>query len=580
MQQYQGDAKQSRWRGAARVAFMMSCAAVMASSAGWAQAPVLPGAVEPQSKRPLPTPPAGGNFDFSIETPRRSPVPRAVDELRFPLKDINVVGAKVFTLDDLRPLWAPLIGKDVGLSDILNVADAIEGKYRERGYIISRAYVPPQRVGNGIFTINVVEGYVNALAIEGGDAGVRSLVTAYVDPVLASRPLELAPMERGLLLSNDLPGVQAAGLLRPSPDQPGASDLVVTVTQTDLTGGLSINNRGSHFTDLWTLVGDAEWNSPLGHGDQLLASIQSAPNPTQRIEGTMRYQHPIGTNGMTASGYITVSTGAPAGGTLNVLHLTTNSVAAGPRLSYPLMRTRAQSITVDTGFTYQNSETDALGTQFSHDHWRVFDVALTYTQTGFWNGSTSGTFDVAQGLPWFGATPNGSPSLSRPDAHTDFTKLVANLKRIQVIYGPLNLAVNAQGQYAFEPLVSGEQIAFGADQSSATGNTQIGRGYEPSAITGDLGVGASLELRYDTRFPEYFLELVEPYAFFDAGRTWNRIGGPGSQFTIASAGFGIRLSLPHNIFVGGEFAHTLKAVPGSDNGKVATKGLLNAAIRF
>lgn len=576
MQQYRGDARQSRRRRAARVALMTACVAAMASSGAWAQAPT----VEPQSKRPLPAAPAGGNFDFSIETPRRSPVPRAVDELRFPLKDITVVGAKIFTLDELRPLWAPLIGKEVGLSDILNVADAIEGKYRERGYIISRAYVPPQRVGNGIFTINVVEGYVNALAIEGGDAGVRSLVTAYVNPVLASRPLELAPMERGLLLSNDLPGVQAAGLLRPSPDQPGASDLVVTVTQTDLTGGLSVNNRGSEFTGRWTLIGDAEWNSPLGHGDQLSANIQSAPDPTQRIEGTMRYQHPIGTNGMTASGYITVSTGAPAGGTLNVLQLTTNSVAIGPRLSYPLMRTRAQSITIDTGLTYQNSEIDAFGTQLTHDHWRVFDVALTYTQTGFWNGSTSGTIDVAQGLPWFGATENGSPSLSRPDAHTDFTKFVANLRRIQVIYGPLNFAVNAQGQYSFEPLVSGEQIAFGADQSSSTGNTQIGRGYEPSAITGDLGIGASFELRYDTRFPQYYLESVQPYAFFDIARTWNRIGGPGSQFTIESVGAGIRFTLPHNIFVGAEFAQTLKAVPGSDNGKTASKGLLNAAIRF
>jgi hypothetical protein len=32
-------------------------------------------------------------------------------------------------------------------SDTLSFADAIEAKYRERGFIISRAYVPPQRVG-------------------------------------------------------------------------------------------------------------------------------------------------------------------------------------------------------------------------------------------------------------------------------------------------------------------------------------------------------------------------------------------------------------------------------------------------
>ena len=142
-----------------------------------------------------------GTFDFSIETPRRSPVPRAVDELRFQLREINIVGATVFSPDDLRPLYAGLIGKEVGLSDVLNVAEAIEGRYRERGFIISRAYVPPQRVGNGVFTINVVEGYVSAVALEGGDPGVRDLIQAYIGPVTQSRPLVLEPMERGLLLA-------------------------------------------------------------------------------------------------------------------------------------------------------------------------------------------------------------------------------------------------------------------------------------------------------------------------------------------------------------------------------------------
>ncbi|HTS94182.1 MAG TPA: ShlB/FhaC/HecB family hemolysin secretion/activation protein [Stellaceae bacterium] len=553
---------------------------MIASGAAWAQATRLPGAAEPPRTRPLPDAPVGGDFDFSIETPRRSPVPRAVDELRFELKDINIVGVKVFAIEELRPLWAPLIGKQVGLGDILNVADAIEGKYRERGYILSRAYVPPQRVGNGVFTINVVEGYVNALAIEGGDAGVRSLVTAYVNPVLASRPLELAPMERGLLLSNDLPGVQASGLLRPSPDQPGASDLVVSIDQTQFNGGLSVNNRGSQFTDLWTLIGDAEWNSPLGDGDQLSANVQSAPDPTTRIQGTMRYQHPVFTNGMTVSGYITVSTGAPAGGNLNALNLTTNSLAIGPRLSYPIIRSRAQNLSIDTGVTYQDSTINSIGTQLTHDHWRVYDVALTYSQVGFLRGSTSITIDAAQGLPWFGATENGSTSLSRPSARTDFTKFVGSLKRIQVIWGGLNFALNAQGQYSFAPLVSGEQIAFGGDQTSATGNTLIGRGYEPSAITGDSGIGGSFELRYDTRYPEYRLESIEPYVFFDTAKIWNKLGTAGLGNSLASYGAGLRLTLPYNIMLGGEYAQTLVAVPGSDNGKRAKKGLLNASIRF
>jgi hemolysin activation/secretion protein len=570
------DVPAKRRRSGALVCALWVVSALLGAVPGFAQVPKnLPGAVEPGRDRPLPSPPPAGDFDFSIETPRRSPVPRAVDELHFQLNGVTIVGATVFTPDQLRPLYADLLGKQVALPDILDVADKIEGLYREHGFIISRAYVPPQKVGNGVFTINVVEGYISGISVEGGDPGVRGLVQAYLAPVTQVRPLTIAPMERGLLLSNDLPGVTAAGLLRPAQDQPGASDLVVNLDEQPITGGFNVDNRGSKFTDRWTLGGDVEWNSPLHDGDQLSANVQSAPDPNVRITGTGRYQHPIGTSGLTGSIYVTVSKGAPTQ-ELGQFDLTTNSLAVGPRLSYPLMRTRAQSLTLEGGITYQDAEVQTGTPQatISHDHWRVADAALTYTQTGFWNGSTSATLDVAQGLPVFGATENGSTSLSRPGAHTDFTKVTGTVKRIQTIWGPVNVAVTAQGQYAFAPLVAGEQISFGGNQ--------IGRGYDPSAITGDHGLGGSFELRYDGRVDQYFIQTVEPYIFYDTAEVWNRLGGKsgGSGLSINSTGAGVRFALEHNITAGVEYARTLTAVPGSDSGSLKSKVLFNAAVRF
>ena len=210
--------------------------------------------------------------------------------------------------------------------------------------------------------------------------------------------------------------------------------------------------------------------------------------------------------------------------------------------------------------------------QISHDHWHPVDVALIYTQTGFWNGNTSATLDVAQGIPGLGATHDNSPSLSRPGAHTDFTKVTSTVKRVQVIWGLVNVALTAQGQYAFAPLVAGEQISFGG--------SQIGRGYDPSALSGDHGVGGSLELRYDTRVDQYFIQTVETYLFFDTAKIWNRLGGNGSGFAMHSTGAGIRVGFDRNITAGVEYARTLTAVPGSDNGSLKSKVLFNAAVRF
>src|SRR5215470_1974515 len=76
----------------------------------------LPGAVQPGRDRPPVLPaPNDKEFDFTIESPRRSPVPQSADQLVFTLSDIRISGAKIFPPEMLRPLYEPLIGKDVKL---------------------------------------------------------------------------------------------------------------------------------------------------------------------------------------------------------------------------------------------------------------------------------------------------------------------------------------------------------------------------------------------------------------------------------------------------------------------------------
>lgn len=511
------------------------------------------------------------DVDFSIESPHRSPVPRAVDEIHFQLKDIHIVGATTLPSAGFRSLYEKLLGKDVTLSDILDVADAIEDRYRKAGYPLTRAYVPPQRVDDGIFTINVVEGYVASISVEGGDTGTSTRIKNYLGPVLTVKPLTLPSLERGMLLANDLPGVSATGVLRPSPDTPGASDLAVTVDQPWITGGLAVDNRGSDFTGVWTFTGDFAINRLWDIGDQLSGSFATTTDINERMIGMLRYRHPIGDDGMIVSVFGTMTHGVP-GSFLSLFHTVTDSWAAGPRLSFPLLRTRAESLIIDGGFTVQDARIKLLGIPFSHDQWRVLDLGLSYTRSDVLGGTWLATIDVAQGLSILGATENGSPDLSRTGAHTDFTKLTGGMRYSHTLGGAFSVAFSAQGQYSFDPLIAGEQITFGG--------TQIGRGYDPGAITGDHGLGGSAELRYTARMPQWSIEALQPYLFYDAAKIWN-IDVPGAlDFDLASAGAGMRLWFPYNIATDVEVARTLNAVPGSDNGHKTTKVLFNAAVRF
>ena len=244
--------------GAAMLTAMPLAAAAQVTIPGSA----LPGAVQPgRGDRPAPTPPSQPDFDFSIDAPSRSAIGRAVDTVTFTLKDLKITGAKTLPEESFRPLYAKLIGQTVKLNDILDVADGIEKVYRDKGYILVRAYVPPQRVRDGVFTINIVEGKIAHVTVQGGTPATQDQIRSYVAPAMDRAPLPLASMERSLLLSNDLPGTQATGVLKPSEDIPGASDLVVNVDQPRVTGGIGAQAATP------PAAGTDGWGHALGSAD-------------------------------------------------------------------------------------------------------------------------------------------------------------------------------------------------------------------------------------------------------------------------------------------------------------------------
>lgn len=552
-----------------------------------AEAQPLPNVVQPVPPgrdRAGPTIPAQPDFDFSIVAPHRSPVPRAVDEVHFKLADIRIEGAVTIPAPEFHDLYAPLLGKDITLADILNVADQIEARYRARGYLLVRAFVPPQRVKDGVFTINVVEGYLASVTVQGADNRTRRLIGEYLDPARSARPLTLLAMERGLLMSNDIPGVVATGVLRPAPDAPGASDLVVDTSQPWIEGGVAADNRGSRFSGLWTINADVELNSIFG-ADQLSGNVTLSPSSIDQVAGQLRYRTAIGSEGLIGSVIGSVTHGQP-GSTLTAFNVLTDSWAVGPRLTFPLIRSRAETLILDGGITVQDARVGLLGTGFSHDQWRVLDIGGSYQLANVLGGSWTSTLDIAQGLPILGETPNRVPSpsgpvpnpiLSRVGGLTDFTKVTGFTRLAVPLIGAFSTVLTVQGQYAFVPLITGEQVTFGG--------SQIGRGYDPGAITGDDGLGGSAEFRYDFHFADSFVRALEPYVFADGAESWYIQRGPAASKSlldqsIGSVGGGIRIWLPYNFTASTEVARTLSPVIGSDGGKRATKLLVDLAVRF
>jgi len=553
---------------------------VLASAAAAQQAPrpALGPLLQPGQGRPIPELPATPNFDFSIEAPRRSPVPRAVEELSFEVKDIHIAGSTVYSPGQLRPLYEPLIGRSVHLADIIAVADQIEGKYRADGYILTRAFVPPQSVSNGVFQINVVEGYIEAVSVEGGDDDARNRVRAIVAPVTASRPLQLKVIESALLLANQLPGTGASGLLRPSPTQPGASDLAVTVTAEPVSVVLSTDNRGTKLTSRWTQEADV---AALVGDDQIVLTVSKAPRWDDRRAFSGRYVHPVGTDGMTVSANFLTSDSSPSGPGAGGLQLPTKSRSMGGRAAYPLIVSRENLLAIDGGLTIQKSEVNEAGTLL-RDDWRTIDIAIAYQNVGFLDGVSNVSFDVVRGLSILGASSASSSNATRTGGQPDFTKFSTIIRRTQPLWGAFSASVTAIGQYSLNTLMLGEEVSYG-------GAVGVGRGYDPASLTGDSGAGGAFELRYDDASPAPFVNNAQYYVFYDAARIWNHKAAPPNNDTLQSTGVGVRLSMVRNIALGIEVAHTFVPLPSNDlhgdglgNNVYTrdTRALFNGSVKF
>jgi len=98
----------------------------------------------------------------------------------------------------------------------------------------------------------------------------------------------------------------------------------------------------------------------------------------------------------------------------------------------------------------------------------------------------------------------------------------------------LALAISPRGQYTSSALLSYEQFTLG--------NYTIGRGYDPGAVQGDSGVGASVELRWGKLMPRGPEGLAfQPYGFLDAGWVWTNDNGVTPSRRLVSAGAGARI---------------------------------------
>lgn len=445
-----------------------------------------------------------------------------------------VEGATLLPAAELEASIKDYAGRDLSLRELRTAAQVVADAYRRHGYF-ARALLPPQDLTDGVARIRVIEGRFGKMLLK---PGVTRANSEFVERVVGAdlkpgQPYSAAALERGLLLANDLPGVQADGVLKGG-SEPGTSDLELKIKDKRLVvANVGGDNAGSRATGVYRGFASIGLNDLTGYGDQ--AMLQGLYSDGLRY-GQLDLSAPLGVNGWRLGLYASVLR-YRLGGDFKDLEARGQADTQGAELTYPLVRSAAETVRVRLGYEHGRYHDDMLGVAIHRKAINRGDLSLEGSRSDAIGGGgftsyrlslTVGDVDLSRlpidkALDALGAKTDG-----------DFGKVYAEVTRDQRVGSSYFVRARVAGQWSQNNLDGSEQFALGGPDGV--------RAYPVNEGLGDGGAVANLELHRILGGTAAGLDL---YAFVDAGvirrhaDPWEGWGEPGAGNTYPLFGAGV-----------------------------------------
>jgi hemolysin activation/secretion protein len=552
----------------------------MSAAAGVAAAdapPQAPGAPPPSATAPLSSTQLNPAAQAAPATRRRlgdmfsAPAPEdcalpADPALRFTLRGVRVEGAAGLTAAAVGEAWSRFKDRTIVPADICKVRDALAQRLFRQG-IFARVIIPEQHVGpDGVVALKVVEARIQTVRFHGEIGPVQAKVEAILNHLRGLTPFNLDTAQRYLLLANEVPGVSAAARLSRS-NAPGAGpgdldvDVDLSLDRYQVLG--DVQNTSAKSLGPWSAIARVDLNSltPLGERTSLVG-YTTLGNNTQEVVQIIEQVH-IGSNGVYAQAGFAYGHSKP-GDILAPLDLVGDSYVGTLEVDDPVIRLKRLSLTLSAGLDLVN-QTETLGGQrLDNDVLRIVWLrARAYGRHEFaepvlgdyLTASADVQVDLRQGLHALGASATGAADLSRPHGVSD-AFVAREDGAFALRFDPpgrgaaVTLSVHSQAQWADRPLLAYEQMPVG--------NLTIGRGYDPSAATGDRLLAAEFKAEVGP-FAIGQGVRIGPYGFYDIARTDN-LGAGTPNVTLRSVGGGLEILLPYHLHADLAYAEPLDRI--------------------
>ncbi|GMV52192.1 MAG: hypothetical protein NBKEAIPA_02038 [Nitrospirae bacterium] len=512
--------------------------------------PPLPPVFDPSGRSGLPPAPLKEEFQPSERLPPSSILPQIPlapqqplvppsGALRLFVHDIHVTGSTVFSDAELADVTAPYRNRELTSDDLERVRLALTLLYVNRGYLTSGAVIPDQDVSFGVIVIQIVEGTLSRIQVEGN----RWFRSAYLRNRVArgvSTPVSIHPLQERIQLLQQDPRIERINAELQPGDRRGESVLNVRVQEANpFKAWLDFNNYQTPVVGAERGLATVAHQNVTGHGDQLTFTYGRSRGVNPIIDAS--YNLPLTASDTTFTAYYRRNAFLVVENPFRALDLNVDSEIIGMTLRQPIYRTVtdevALSLTGEHLYLKTTSAFDVPGlpslfipgsSTTGVATVNALRIGQEYThRTSSFVFAALSRFSI--GLNVLGSTINSAPL---PDS-----RFVSWLGQAQAMqrwddWGGLQLIGRVAAQIADDRLFPLEQMPVGGRFSV--------RGYRENSLVRDNAVLASIEPRIPlVRFASGE-DRVQLAPFVDIGHAWNAKGATPDVRTLASIGAGIR----------------------------------------
>ncbi len=453
------------------------------------------------------------------------------------ITSIQVEGNTLLSAEEIKKLTAACENTTMDIDQIRGLVARITGLYREKGYVTSRAYLPPQTVESGKLVIKVVEGKMGELTIKGNKYFSSGLLRREI----TTKPggyFDYQDFLKAMKYINEHPDRSVRSNLVPG-REPGTTDVVLEVKdRLPVHVGFEADNWASRELGRYRYAVNFQHNNLLGCDDRLyLAALMSAGDQLELQQG--RYTYPLSNTWTVGGNFLLTKT--DLGREFAALDTHGTGAVYGVFTRKDMINTQALQLSGNLAFDMKDIKDYSLGEMTSHDELRMARAGLEGDVLDAWGRNIIG-IEEAAGIPnLMGGMDPKDPMASRQNSGGRFQKQTLNYYRLQALPLGTSLLLKNNFQYSNNNLPATEQFQIGGPVSV--------RAYAPAEYSGDSGYYSSAELS----IPFYGLSrnMAVPFStaklydairfvtFFDVGGVSSRTVMPGEKGDHMLKGYGL-----------------------------------------